>query len=156
LINAAQSAEFVDTGRSMVGSALVSSCKLNPRHVGLLQLVREPVAANTPWDRRAATGDAKGSTLENAANFMSFMKIPRKCPDDEPRCRHVGRCAKRHNHPLEKRTNNQYGMANLFARAHQNAGGEGNSSSCRHRGRSGPAADRKTAARHRWMPKPST
>src|SRR5205823_8887207 len=37
-------------------------------------------------------------------------------------------CAKCHNHPLEKWTNNQYyGMANLFARVRtKNAGGEGN------------------------------
>ena len=79
------------------------------------------VAANTPWDefaRRLVT--ASGSTLENgAANFFVLHQDP---PDlaETVSVAFLGmsiNCAKCHNHPLEKWTNDQYyGMANLFAR----------------------------------------
>ena len=59
-------------------------------------------------------------------------------------------CAKCHNHPMEKWTNDQYyGMANLFARVRtKNAGGgrERGRVSSRREGRPGPAADRQAAA----------
>jgi hypothetical protein len=93
--------------------------------------IRNNVAANTPWDefaRRLVT--ASGSTLENgAANFFVLHQDP---PDlaETVSVAFLGmsiNCAKCHNHPLEKWTNDQYyGMANLFARVRsKEAGGAG-------------------------------
>ena len=66
-------------------------------------------------------------------------------------------CAKCHNHPLEKWTNDQYyGMASLFARVRAKGwGGEGRSGDGRRTlyvagiGRAGPAADGQAAAARR-------
>jgi len=94
--------------------------------------VRDQVAANTPWDKFARQlVTAKGSTLENgAANFYVLHEDPKEMSETMSLAMlgmSVG-CAKCHNHPLEKWTNNQYyGMANLFARVRtKNAGGDGN------------------------------
>jgi hypothetical protein len=94
--------------------------------------IRNHVAANTPWDevaRQVVT--ATGSTLENgAANFYVLHQDP---PDlaETVSVAFLGmsiNCAKCHNHPLEKWTNDQYyGMANLFARVRTKEGpGTGN------------------------------
>jgi hypothetical protein len=112
---------------------LVSSRKLNPRAMwGYYNWVRDQVAANTPWDQFARQlVTAKGSTLENgAANFYMLHDDPKDMSETMSLAMlgmSVG-CAKCHNHPLEKWTNNQYyGMANLFARVRtKNAGGDGN------------------------------
>jgi hypothetical protein len=101
---------------------LVNSEKLRPAAMwSYYQWIRNQVAANTPWDefaRRIVT--ATGSTLENgAANFFVLHQDP---PDaaETVSVAFLGmsiNCAKCHNHPLEKWTNDQYyGMANLFAR----------------------------------------
>ena len=93
--------------------------------------VRGQVAANTPWDQFVreillATGDS----LENGAtNFYALSQSPEDMTENA--CQaflglSIG-CAKCHNHPLEKWTNDQYyAMANLFARVRAKGwGGEG-------------------------------
>ena len=83
--------------------------------------IRNNVAADTPWDefaRQIVT--ARGSTLENgAANFYVLHRDPQGMAETTS-IAFLGTsiaCAKCHNHPLEKWTNDQYyAMANLFAR----------------------------------------
>ena len=95
--------------------------------------IRQQVAENTPWDefvRGVVT--ATGSTLENgAANFYVLHEDPPDLAETTSQAflgMSIG-CAKCHNHPLEKWTNDQYyGMANLFARVKVKDGeGDGNS-----------------------------
>jgi hypothetical protein len=101
---------------------LVSSKKLNPKAMwSYYNWVHNNVAANTPWDvlvRRLVT--AQGSTIENgAANFFVLHEDPRELSETTSQA-FLGmsiNCAKCHNHPMEKWTNDQYyKMANLFAR----------------------------------------
>ncbi len=85
------------------------------------QWLRGHVERNTPWDvlvRETLT--ATGNTHENGAtNFYALFQTPEEMTENA--CQaflglSIG-CAKCHNHPLEKWTNDQYyGMANLFAR----------------------------------------
>lgn len=83
--------------------------------------IREQVIANTPWDEFArAIVLAKGeSTKQGATNFYAIHQDPESLTENT--CQafmglSIG-CAKCHNHPLEKWTNDQYyGMANLYAR----------------------------------------
>jgi hypothetical protein len=94
--------------------------------------IRDQVATNTPWDefaRRLLT--AHGSTLENgAANYFVMTPDPRDM-SEKTSVTFLGistNCARCHNHPMEKWTNNDYfGYANLFARVRfkNGAGGEG-------------------------------
>ncbi len=101
---------------------LVTSERLRPSAMwSYYHWIRNSVAANTPWDQLARNlVTATGSTLENgAANFFVLHQDP---PDlaETVSVAFLGmsiNCAKCHNHPLEKWTNDQYyGMANLFAR----------------------------------------
>ena len=94
--------------------------------------VRENVARNTPWDefvRGVVT--ASGGTLENgAACFYVLHGDPSDSTETITQA-FMGlaiNCAKCHNHPLEKWTNDQYfEMANLLARVRsKNGAGEGN------------------------------
>jgi hypothetical protein len=83
--------------------------------------IREHVRRNTPWDqlvREILT--ARGDSMENGAtNFYALHQDPESMTENA--CQaflglSIG-CAKCHNHPLEKWTNDQYySMANLFAR----------------------------------------
>ncbi len=82
---------------------------------------REHVAANTPWDKLVreiltATGD---SLNNGATNFYALYQSPEDMTENACQA-FLGlsiSCARCHNHPLEKWTNDQYyGMANLFAR----------------------------------------
>ncbi len=112
---------------------LVNSEKLNPSAMwAYYRWIRQQVAQNTPWDefvRSIIT--AKGRTLENgAANF--FVLHPDAADLAETTSQaflgmSIG-CAKCHNHPLEKWTNDQYyGMANLYSRVKvKSAPGDGN------------------------------
>ena len=93
--------------------------------------VRGQVAANTPWDQFVrAILLATGDSLENGAtNFYALSQSPEDMTENA--CQaflglSIG-CAKCHNHPLEKWTNDQYyAMANLFARVRAKGwGGEG-------------------------------
>ena len=95
------------------------------------KFVRDNVASNTPWDefaRRILT--AQGSTIENGAgNFFVLHEDPRELSETTAQA-FLGfsmNCAKCHNHPMEKWTNNDYfGMANLFARVRfKNGSGDG-------------------------------
>ena len=77
---------------------------------------------NTPWDEfvRERSSPRTGSTLENgAANFFVLHQDPTELAETIS-VAFLGmtiNCAKCHNHPLEKWTNDQYyAMANLFAR----------------------------------------
>ncbi len=112
---------------------LVSSKRLTPTAMrSYYGWVREQVAANTPWDQLARkVVTATGSTLENgAANFYRLHDDP-MLMSETVSVVFLGmsiNCAKCHNHPMEKWTNDQYyGMANLFARVRtKNASGDGN------------------------------
>jgi Protein of unknown function (DUF1553)/Protein of unknown function (DUF1549) len=93
--------------------------------------LRNHVEANTPWDemvREIIT--ARGSSIENGAtNFFALHQTPEDMAENVSQA-FLGlsiNCAKCHNHPLEKWTNNQYySMANLFARVRAKGwGGEG-------------------------------
>lgn len=110
---------------------LVSSRKLSgPEMWSYYHWVRSRVAANTPWDQFAhQLITATGSVGENgAANFYILH-------DDAPDISEtlsvamLGfsiNCAKCHNHPMEKWTNDQYyAMANLFSRVRVKSGPDG-------------------------------
>ena len=101
---------------------LVSGDRLRPKAVETYhQWIRGHVAANTPWDRFVRELiTASGSTHENgAANFYSLHQDPEGMSETAAQA-FLGlslNCAKCHNHPLEKWTNDQYyGMANMFSR----------------------------------------
>jgi hypothetical protein len=93
--------------------------------------IRNAVSANTPWDdlvRSLVT--ATGSTLENgAANFFVLHDNPFEMAETTSLA-FMGmsiNCARCHNHPMEKWTNNQYyGFINLFARVRTKADSSGN------------------------------
>lgn len=83
--------------------------------------IHDHVEANTPWDdfvREVIT--AKGSSIENGAtNFYALHQAPEDMAENASQAflgLSIG-CAKCHNHPLEKWTNDQYySFANLFSR----------------------------------------
>lgn len=83
--------------------------------------LRQQVATNTPWDELArqivtATGD---STVNGAVNFYSVHQDPESMAENVSQAflSLSINCAKCHNHPLEKWTNDQYyQFANLFSR----------------------------------------
>jgi len=110
---------------------LVSSRKLNSEQMwSYYHWVRDRVAANTPWDQFARElVTAAGSVRENgAANFFVLHDDPADVSENLSVAM-LGfsiNCAKCHNHPMEKWTNDQYyGMANLFARVRTKAGSGG-------------------------------
>jgi hypothetical protein len=101
---------------------LVTGSKLRPQNVKAYHdWIRQRVAANTPWDqfvREVVT--ARGSALENGeANFYAVHQDPESMAENVSQAflsLSIG-CARCHNHPLEKWTNDQYyQFANLFAR----------------------------------------
>lgn len=101
---------------------LVTGAKLRPPAVeAYSKWIRTQVAENTPWNEFAhAVVTARGSTLENgAANFYALHEDPQDMAETVSMA-FLGmsiNCARCHDHPLEKWTNDDYyGMANLFAR----------------------------------------
>ena len=112
---------------------LVTTEKLKPAAMWAYHdWIRNQVANNTPWDVLARSiVTATGSTLENgAANFFVLHQDPADLAETTSLA-FLGmsiNCAKCHNHPLEKWTNDQYyGMANLFARVRtKDLTGDGN------------------------------
>jgi hypothetical protein len=101
---------------------LVSSRKLpGPSMWSFYQFVRNSVAKNVSWDRFARSiVTSQGSTLSNgAANFYVLHRDPIELSESASMA-FLGlslTCARCHNHPLEKWTQDQYyGFANLFAR----------------------------------------
>jgi Protein of unknown function (DUF1553)/Protein of unknown function (DUF1549) len=101
---------------------LVSSRKLPGSSMwSFYQFVRQSIAKNVPWDRFARTiVTAQGSTLSNgAANFYVMHRDPIDLTESTSMT-FLGislTCARCHNHPMEKWTQDQYySFANLFAR----------------------------------------
>jgi hypothetical protein len=101
---------------------LVSGQRLRPKALEAYhQWIRTSVTENKPWNafvREIVT--AVGSTHENgAANFYALHQDPENMAETTAQA-FMGlsiNCAKCHNHPLEKWTNDQYyGFANLFSR----------------------------------------
>jgi hypothetical protein len=116
-------AEFVDYwAYKWSDLLLVTSKKLKPVAMwAYYDWIRNQVAANTPWDRFVRDMvTAQGSTLQNgAANFFVLHDDPRALAETTSLAflgMSIG-CAKCHNHPMEKWTNDEYyQFANLFAR----------------------------------------
>ncbi|MBK7999289.1 MAG: DUF1553 domain-containing protein [Verrucomicrobia bacterium] len=107
---------------------LVNSERLRPAAMwSYYNWIRNNVAANTPWDRFVRDlVTARGSTLENgAANFYALHEDPPNMAETTSQA-FLGmsiNCAKCHNHPMEKWTNDEYfGFANLFARVRSKTG----------------------------------
>ncbi len=101
---------------------LVNGGKLRPAAVeSYYNWLRTNVAKNTPWDEMATQlVTAKGSsTKEGATNFFAVHQDPESMAENVSQAflsLSIG-CAKCHNHPLEKWTNDQYyAFANLFSR----------------------------------------
>jgi hypothetical protein len=101
---------------------LVSGNKLRPPALeAFYGWLRERVQADTPWNE-IVRGIllAKGSAVENgAANFYSLHQDPQEMSETVSMAflgMSIG-CARCHDHPLEKWTNDDYyGMVSLFAR----------------------------------------
>lgn len=107
---------------------LVSSRKLPAKGMWAFnQWIRESVAKNKPWDQFAREIlTANGSTLHNgAANYFVLHKDTIDLTETTSQA-FLGMsitCARCHNHPLEKWTQNEYyGFANLFARVRMKNG----------------------------------
>lgn len=101
---------------------LVSGNKLRPQAIETFySWLRQRVEADTPWDELVkGVLLAKGSTLENgAANFYALHQDPQEMSETVSMA-FLGmsiNCARCHDHPLEKWTNDDYyGMVSLFAR----------------------------------------
>lgn len=101
---------------------LINGNLLRPEAVAAYyKWVRSNVEANTPWDKFVdELVTAKGSSHENGAtNFYALHQDPETMAENVSQA-FLGlsiACAKCHNHPLEKWTNDQYyAFANLFSR----------------------------------------
>lgn len=111
---------------------LINGRRLRPGPVKAYYLwLRKRVQDNMPWDqlvREIVT--AKGSSLENGAtNFFALHQDPESMTENVSQA-FLGlsiACAKCHNHPLEKWTNDQYyAMASHFSRVKAKGwGGDG-------------------------------
>lgn len=101
---------------------LVNGAKLRPAAVqAYYGWIRDRVADNTPWDRfvRALVTAKGGSVEEGASNFFAVHQDPESMAENVSQAflSLSINCARCHNHPLEKWTNDQYyQFANLFAR----------------------------------------
>ena len=101
---------------------LISGSQLRPEAVKAYHgWLRERVEKNVPWDQLVSElVTAKGDSLqEGATNFFAVHQEPETMAENVSQA-FMGlsiNCAKCHNHPLEKWTNDQYyAFANLFAR----------------------------------------
>lgn len=101
---------------------LVNGTRLRPEAVkSFYSWIRQQVSDNVPWDEFVhAILTATGSSMENGAtNFYALHQDPENMTENAAQAflgLSIG-CAKCHNHPLEKWTNDQYyAMANMFAR----------------------------------------
>jgi hypothetical protein len=118
-----QSPEYVDYwAYKWSDLLLVSSNKLPaPAMWSFHRFVRRSVAENLGWDKFArAVVTAKGETLKNgAANYFVLHRDPIDLTESTSMA-FLGlslTCARCHNHPMEKWTQDQYyGMASLFSR----------------------------------------
>jgi len=124
--------EFVDYWTYRWSDVLLVNGKLlRPAAVkSYYHWIRTQVEQETPWDdlvRELIT--SSGSNLENgASNFFAIHTSPEDMAENVSQA-FLGlsiNCAKCHNHPLEKWTNDQYyAMANLFARVRAKGWGGG-------------------------------
>lgn len=115
--------EFVDYwAYKWADVLLISGQRLRPKALETYyDWLHKRVAENMPWDelvREIVT--ATGSTFDNgAANFYALHQDPEDMAETVAQA-FMGlsiNCAKCHNHPLEKWTNDQYyAFANLFSR----------------------------------------
>ncbi len=115
--------DFVDCWSYQFSDVLmINGTLLRPKAIkAYYEWLHGHLKKNTPWDqmvREIIT--ATGNSYENGAtNFYALNQTPEDMTENV--CQaflglSIG-CAKCHNHPLEKWTNDQYyGMANLFAR----------------------------------------
>jgi hypothetical protein len=101
---------------------LLSGERLRPKALQTFYAwIRQSVAENKPWDQFAReVVTATGNTHEyGPANFFALHQDPQEMAETTAQA-FMGlsiNCAKCHNHPLEKWTNDQYyGFANLFSR----------------------------------------
>ncbi|AGA25896.1 DUF1553 domain-containing protein [Singulisphaera acidiphila] len=108
---------------------LVSSNTLPPPAMwSFYRFVRKSVADNVPWDQFARSiVTAKGSSLNNgAANYFALHRDPIDLTESSSMA-FLGMsltCARCHNHPMEKWTQDQYyGVASLFSRVQLKDGG---------------------------------
>jgi hypothetical protein len=111
---------------------LINGTRLRPVAVKTYyQWVYDSVRENKPWDQfvRQIVTATGGSDQNGATNFYALHQSPEEMTENA--CQaflglSIG-CAKCHNHPLEKWTNDQYySMANLFARVRAKGwGGDG-------------------------------
>ena len=101
---------------------LVTGEQLRPQAIeAYYEFIRGHVATNTPWDefvRQIVT--SRGSSFEEGAtNFYALHQDPLEMSENVSQAflgLSIG-CARCHNHPLEKWTNDQYySFANLFSR----------------------------------------
>ncbi len=101
---------------------LVNGTLLRPEAVAsFYKWIRKNVEQNTPWDEfcRQIVLARGESMVDGATNFYAIHQDPESLTENT--CQafmglSIG-CAKCHNHPLEKWTNDQYySMANLYAR----------------------------------------
>ncbi len=101
---------------------LVTGAKLRPAAVtAYAQWIRDRVAENAPWDRlvRELVTARGSSTQHGATNFFAVHQDPETLAENVSQAflSLSINCAKCHNHPLEKWTNDQYyAFANLFSR----------------------------------------
>ena len=121
--------EFVDYWTHRWGDLLLVSSKKLPAPTmwAYHAWIRNQVAANTPWDRFARqVVTARGGTIENGAgSFFILQDDPTEMAETASQA-FLGmsiQCARCHNHPMEKWTNDQYyAFANLFSRVRAKSG----------------------------------
>ncbi|MEZ6042584.1 MAG: DUF1553 domain-containing protein [Planctomycetaceae bacterium] len=101
---------------------LINGTELRPEAVkSYYQWIHKNVEENTPWDKFVyQLVTSRGSSFENGAtNFYALHQAPEDMAENVSQAflgLSIG-CAKCHNHPLEKWTNDQYyAFANLFSR----------------------------------------
>jgi hypothetical protein len=121
--------EFVDYWTYKWGDLfLLSSGRLaQPALWSFYQYLRSSVADNKPWDRLARELlTAQGSTLRNGAANYYRLHVDVTDLTETTAVTFLGMsitCARCHNHPMEKWTQDQYwSMANLFSRVALKAG----------------------------------
>lgn len=115
--------EFVDYwSYKWADVMLVTSSKLRPEPLqAYADWIRRQVADNRPWNEVVTELiTARGSSVENGAtNFFAVHQDPETMAENVSQAflSLSINCAKCHNHPLEKWTNDQYyAFASLFAR----------------------------------------
>ena len=122
--------EFVDYWTYRLSDLfLISGRKLRPDALkSYYQWLRGEMETGTPWDQIVRqVVSARGDTMKNGAtNFYSVHQDPETMAENVSQAfmSLSINCAKCHNHPLEKWTNDQYySFANLFARVRAKGGG---------------------------------